>query len=430
MSPPQDDRIGARGALPQQRPAATATPGGERSDDRTVLRGLASALVDGRECIALVGPRGAGKTRLLHRFSEHVGRAFRCAHLPSPTLRPLEIRAWLEEFAGPLPADAGRTLEDLAAACARRGGGLVLLIDDAHAMPPDTAFAVGEAIARAHDALRVVLAGVDEPRFDAVLAAFPQRVHRIELRAAAPAAETPKGDDVKRTAGPPLATPSPATRPAARASFPMESDGGSRFGPPRAPASAPTPDRVAQKPARTAPRAAPQRAADPAAPHPYAPPRRADWQWPPIGLAVVGVAVVAAAFWVGRWSATEAPPAEHAEPPAVAVSVPPPPVGAPATAPPALLEGGERAPSRLAGDYGPEAVDVAAAPPAPEPVLVNVNARPWARIAIDGRDVGLTPLGNVPLVPGTYRFRAEMADGRVIERDVVVDAGRRRVSFP
>ena len=65
-----------------------------------------------------------------------------------------------------------------------------------------------------------------------------------------------------------------------------------------------------------------------------------------------------------------------------------------------------------------------------QPVLVHVNARPWAHIAVDGEALGVTPLGNVPLAPGLRRIRAEMADGTVIEREVRIDEANRRVAFP
>jgi hypothetical protein len=85
--------------------------------------------------------------------------------------------------------------------------------------------------------------------------------------------------------------------------------------------------------------------------------------------------------------------------------------------------------------------DVAAAPPAVpanEPaaaaletrVSVSLNADPWARIAVDGVGVGETPIAALPLAPGPHRFTAQLPDGRVVERDVVIDADNRRVVFP
>ncbi len=63
-------------------------------------------------------------------------------------------------------------------------------------------------------------------------------------------------------------------------------------------------------------------------------------------------------------------------------------------------------------------------------ILVSLNARPWARIEIDGRDVGITPLADLPLSPGLHRFRAHLPDGRVLERAVHVDEYRDHISFP
>ena len=38
----------------------------------------------------------------------------------------------------------------------------------------------------------------------------------------------------------------------------------------------------------------------------------------------------------------------------------------------------------------------------PPKVVVNVNARPWADVSIDGKNVGQTPIGNLSLAIGTY----------------------------
>ncbi len=64
------------------------------------------------------------------------------------------------------------------------------------------------------------------------------------------------------------------------------------------------------------------------------------------------------------------------------------------------------------------------------PVFVDINARPWARIRVEGVDLGLTPLGSVLLEPGEHRFGAEFPDGAVLERIETIGAERGRVSFP
>jgi hypothetical protein len=60
---------------------------------------------------------------------------------------------------------------------------------------------------------------------------------------------------------------------------------------------------------------------------------------------------------------------------------------------------------------------------------VSINATPWAEVRIDGIDLGATPLAKIPLLPGVHAFRAEMADGRIIEEEIEIDAENRFVSF-
>ena len=60
---------------------------------------------------------------------------------------------------------------------------------------------------------------------------------------------------------------------------------------------------------------------------------------------------------------------------------------------------------------------------------VQVNATPWAKIEVDSVDFGVTPVADIPLLAGEHTFRARMADGRVLERVVEIDADRRFVFF-
>ena len=63
------------------------------------------------------------------------------------------------------------------------------------------------------------------------------------------------------------------------------------------------------------------------------------------------------------------------------------------------------------------------------PLAVQINASPWANVEVDGIDLGVTPLANIPLFAGAHAFRVRMPDGRVIERTVEIDAERRFISF-
>ncbi len=80
-------------------------------------------------------------------------------------------------------------------------------------------------------------------------------------------------------------------------------------------------------------------------------------------------------------------------------------------------------------------VDVEAAPvetapvePAEPPIRVAVNSDPWAEVQVDGIVAGTTPF-TLELTPGLHRFRAVMADGRVVEQDHEIAPGRDRVVF-
>jgi type II secretory pathway predicted ATPase ExeA len=108
------------------------------------------------------------------------------------------------------------------------------------------------------------------------------------------------------------------------------------------------------------------------------------------------------------------------EPEPVPEPAAPPPAPAAAKAPPAEPEP-EPAPPVAAPREPARAEPAVSARPVP----VNVQALPWATIYVDGRLVGETPLGDLPVDPGVREFRAEMADGRVLTKRVQVRAGTR-----
>ncbi len=72
-----------------------------------------------------------------------------------------------------------------------------------------------------------------------------------------------------------------------------------------------------------------------------------------------------------------------------------------------------------------------ASPSAPAPLVrVQVNARPWAHVRVDGRDAGATPLGHLQLAPGPHDFEATFPDGRVVRRRVEISPEQRFVTLP
>jgi len=63
-------------------------------------------------------------------------------------------------------------------------------------------------------------------------------------------------------------------------------------------------------------------------------------------------------------------------------------------------------------------------------ISTNINATPWATIAIDGIEIGETPLGDIRLEEGVHTFKALMADGRVFTKTVRVTEENARIVFP
>src|SRR5262245_21257919 len=97
---------------PKPLPPAPVPP---RLDERTAaaVDRLVRALHAEETRLALVGPPGAGKSLVLRALRNRLGRSFPSVHIPNPGLGLEEMRAWIESFAGPLPADAGTTFDDL-----------------------------------------------------------------------------------------------------------------------------------------------------------------------------------------------------------------------------------------------------------------------------------------------------------------------------
>lgn len=141
-----------------------------------------------------------------------------------------------------------------------------------------------------------------------------------------------------------------------------------------------------------------------AQPEPEPGPERAPEAAPP-AVAVATPQPVPAPVPMGR---SDPVPVARAAPPAPAIEAPPPPSSR----------------RRRGAESGTRA-----APVGPAPVLVSVNARPWATIWIDGEEVGETPLAEIPIVPGRHTVAAVMSDGRRIEREVEIGPRDRHLRF-
>jgi hypothetical protein len=65
-------------------------------------------------------------------------------------------------------------------------------------------------------------------------------------------------------------------------------------------------------------------------------------------------------------------------------------------------------------------------PPAEDgpPGYYLVDSQPYARIFIDGKDYGETPLFRVPLAPGKHQVKAVLGDGRKKQFAIEIRSGK------
>jgi type II secretory pathway predicted ATPase ExeA len=426
----------------------TADPQGyvPRGATEQALTALLATLREGRRPVALVGPPGLGKTLLLHLAGERLDDRLRSVYLPYAALPLDELCAWAlsllgfsqsEDTIGDLTLTARHMLE--------RGSGLLLLIDDANAMPLPTARKLGDLVAASQGALRLLLAASEGPSASRMLAATGANIHVIRLlepmsedetrryvearlaRARVPASVAARFDDAtlrhlhRLSAGIPRRVHSVASA-VLRGSVPETgADEDEIAAPPPLPARELPATRAEEiQPALDALRAQLSTRAG------------ARLEAPPGLGAVIAVALLAGGVAValpGLRAALSQPASVAAAPAPVAPSTPPLPVEpepapASAPAPPVPVE-----PAATPEPPREAAAAAAEAPPVESTISVQVNARPWANIEVNGVDLGPTPIAGIPLLAGPHHFRARMPDGRVIERTVVISADDRFVVF-
>jgi eukaryotic-like serine/threonine-protein kinase len=176
-------------------------------------------------------------------------------------------------------------------------------------------------------------------------------------------------------------------------------------------------------------------------------PRRERRRW--VGVAVAAAALATAALWAllpARAPTTEvtpAPAAPSSAPPSPAVAPTPPPpeekptasspepspsptsASRPAPTPPRptpTLPRPTPAPPR------PPATLSAAPTPAPIRVtgtgLLQIGVRPWARVTVDGREVGTTPLDRITLPAGRHVVGLRHPAYEAVEKELVVTEGQ------
>jgi hypothetical protein len=462
--------------------APSGQPPADAADARTfeprpaserALRGLTTWLAGPIETAVIAGAPGAGTTFVLRRFEAQERERRAVLFSPFLHMEAEGLDAWLDGLA----RTAG--FVSLDTWLARAPTAPLLLVDEAHDALPAAIEALARLRASRAPKLRLCLGGCAGPALE--------RATRQLGGGGLLVLELPpwSTDDLRRFAQA-LCTVAPAD-PAALVAGAEGSPGLLRLAwaelrerPPVRASEAPRPTRAVLEPAPAAPRA--PRAEPP--PIAAAPPRRAPLvELPPAAptplpapsqpLPIAPAAPPPAPLVAPERAAAAAPsPAPELEATAGAgPALEPPPAAPPPRAPLAVRAPAATAapPARrrarvpwfhaaalavgfllgLAGGWGgwddpapvrepvPEApaLEPVSAPPPVVPVAapvrhdVQVNARPWAWIRIDGQAVGVTPLVQRGLVAGSHEFEATFPDGRQQRRTVEIGPDSRFVSF-
>jgi len=131
---------------------------------------------------ALIGPPGLGKTLLLHLLAREVPEDMQTAYLPYAALPPAELCAWALGLLG-LPAadDPIAALQAFGGDLREQGLSLLILIDDAGAMPIATARWAGEFVQNSGGSVRLALAASDNATGNRVIAAIGANFDIVHL---------------------------------------------------------------------------------------------------------------------------------------------------------------------------------------------------------------------------------------------------------
>jgi len=369
-------------------------------------------LEDGVGLVLLRGGPGSGKTTVLRGVEAVESQIRPVFFLPFLHVPEEEVLRFLLGWMG-RPPDGGEA--ELRAVLQAGDRSPLLLVDEAQSISPEAAARLRTALESTESGVQIATAGMPSPELDASVAALGGHCTVLDL----------DPDETARQDGSPVGIPAhEALRgldpdpddhtPIEDEHHPPRHPGGGSQTPPEdgVPPSADPPASASQMPAAEtpAPRMPPIPAAEAPAPREPALPevggdgseaglRQLRLRRPLVLLASL-TGVVLLGFLAREW---------WAQPPVGSPQVPEP---ARASAPP---EAGE-----------PPSAAVA---PIPAPVEININASPWARVRVDGRDLGDTPLGRVSLEPGPRRFELRFGDGRVASETIEVSPSLAFLSF-
>jgi type II secretory pathway predicted ATPase ExeA len=155
-----------------------------REATESALTRLEDGFRRGRRVQVLSGPPGFGKTLLAHVLAQRLGNAFRSVYLPYASLGFADLCAWILGLLGePLGAFPDRELLGSARRSAQTGRPLLLLIDEASGIPPESATALAELLDEADGALRLLLVPLDDVRAGRLLATLARGVEELRLSA-------------------------------------------------------------------------------------------------------------------------------------------------------------------------------------------------------------------------------------------------------
>jgi type II secretory pathway predicted ATPase ExeA len=152
-----------------------------RLGTEAALRALKEGFASGRLVSLLSGPPGLGKTMVLRMLPQQLACA-RCAYLPYTALGIEELALVSLDALGEEAASDSATIA--LAACARRvpEAPLVLLLDDACALPAPSARALRELVEALDGALRLVAAAAEDTRSLVALASLGDDALNVGLR--------------------------------------------------------------------------------------------------------------------------------------------------------------------------------------------------------------------------------------------------------